>query len=112
MIKQKIFFTYTLGFIHHTISGSISDIYIFGIGAEIYESDLKPLTAGTGGQHFFKMKDTSELEETFDYIIGMLLLLHFSDSVFTANIQSGMVNLQIERRVGKCINTLMYPQAE
>ncbi|TWW74709.1 Complement C2 [Takifugu flavidus] len=45
------------------------DIYIFGIGAEIYESDLKPLTAGTGGNHFFKMKDITNLQETFDEII-------------------------------------------
>lgn len=51
---------------------SVPDIYIFGIGAEIYESDLKPLTAGTGGDHFFKMRDITNLQETFDEIIGML----------------------------------------
>lgn len=51
---------------------SLPDIYIFGIGAEIYESDLKPLTAGTGGNHFFKMKDINNLQETFDEIIGTL----------------------------------------
>lgn len=51
---------------------SLPDIYIFGIGAEIYDSDLKPLTAGTGGSHFFKMKDITNLQETFDEIIGMM----------------------------------------
>lgn len=50
---------------------SFADIYIFGIGAEIYDSDLKPLTAGTGGNHFFKMKDITNLQKTFDDIIGM-----------------------------------------
>lgn len=51
---------------------SLPDIYIFGIGAEIYSSDLKPLTAGTGGNHFFVMKDITNLQETFDEIIGMV----------------------------------------
>ncbi|KAM6907154.1 complement factor B-like [Xenentodon cancila] len=45
------------------------DIYIFAIGADIFDDDLRPLTAGTGGQHYFRMKDIEELQETFDKII-------------------------------------------
>ncbi|XP_040907276.1 complement factor B-like [Toxotes jaculatrix] len=45
------------------------DIYIFAIGAELFDDDLQPLTAGTGGQHYFRMKDIENLQETFDEII-------------------------------------------
>ncbi|XP_040006908.1 complement factor B-like [Xiphias gladius] len=45
------------------------DIYIFAIGAELFDDDLQPLTAGTGGQHYFRMKDIKNLQETFDEII-------------------------------------------
>lgn len=47
-----------------------ADIYLFGIGAEIYSDDLKRLRVGTGGEHFFKLKDYSNLEKVFDQIIG------------------------------------------
>lgn len=65
MDKQQ--YPFTLLHLH-----SLPDIYVFGIGAEIYDSDLKPLTAGTGGSHFFKMQDITNLQETFDEIIGIL----------------------------------------
>ncbi|XP_075343488.1 complement factor B-like [Odontesthes bonariensis] len=45
------------------------DIYIFGIGAVIHDDDLQPLTAGTGGQHYFRLKHDTNLHETFDEII-------------------------------------------
>ncbi|XP_060941709.1 complement factor B-like [Limanda limanda] len=45
------------------------DIYIFAIGAEIYDDDLQPLTAGLGGRHYFRLKDIENLQETFDEII-------------------------------------------
>uniref|UniRef100_A0A667YSV6 C3/C5 convertase n=1 Tax=Myripristis murdjan TaxID=586833 RepID=A0A667YSV6_9TELE len=45
------------------------DIYIFAIGAEIYDEDLQPLTAGTGGEHYFRLKNIDNLQETFDEII-------------------------------------------
>ncbi|XP_075887540.1 complement factor B-like [Nelusetta ayraudi] len=45
------------------------DIYTFGIGVEIFSEDLKRLTVGTGGRHFFKLKDYSNLQEVFDQII-------------------------------------------
>ncbi|XP_038129941.1 complement factor B-like [Cyprinodon tularosa] len=45
------------------------DIYVFAIGADIFDEDLQPLTTGTGGEHYFRMKKLVELQETFDKII-------------------------------------------
>ncbi|XP_058482990.1 complement factor B-like [Solea solea] len=45
------------------------DIYVFAVGAEIFDSDLQPLTVGTDGRHYFRMKDIQNLQETFDEII-------------------------------------------
>ncbi|KAF1378588.1 hypothetical protein PFLUV_G00192100 [Perca fluviatilis] len=46
------------------------DIYIFAIGAEVFDSDLQPLATGpTSERHYFKMKDIDNLQETFDEII-------------------------------------------
>ncbi|XP_037544243.1 complement factor B [Nematolebias whitei] len=45
------------------------DIYVFAIGADIFDDDLHPLTVGKGGDHYFRMKDIQELGETFDKII-------------------------------------------
>ncbi|XP_017273663.1 complement factor B-like [Kryptolebias marmoratus] len=45
------------------------DIYVFAIGADIFDDDLHPLTVGTGGDHYFRMKDIKELRKTFDEII-------------------------------------------
>ncbi|XP_062289674.1 complement factor B-like [Scomber scombrus] len=63
-------------YMNHTSAGHIQpredylDIYVFAIGAEIYDDDLKPLVVGTGGQHYFRMKnEIGHLENTFDNII-------------------------------------------
>ncbi|KAF7643002.1 hypothetical protein LDENG_00246680, partial [Lucifuga dentata] len=45
------------------------DIYIFGIGTEIFDDNLQPLTAGTGGLHYFRLQKIQNLQETFDEII-------------------------------------------
>ncbi|XP_032388691.1 complement factor B [Etheostoma spectabile] len=45
------------------------DIYIFAIGAEIFDSDLQPLATGIGERHYYKMSDIKDLQETFDDII-------------------------------------------
>ncbi|XP_077597411.1 complement factor B-like [Stigmatopora nigra] len=45
------------------------DIYIFAIGAEVFDDDLKHLVVGLGGQHYFRMKDIKKLQKTFDEII-------------------------------------------
>lgn len=52
----------------------MTDIYIFGIGEEIYDDDLQPLTVGTGGPHYFRMMKIDNLEKLFDEIIGKLSL--------------------------------------
>ncbi|XP_029957250.1 complement factor B-like [Salarias fasciatus] len=45
------------------------DIYIFAIGAQIFDDDLQPLVVGKEGKHYFRMKDIKNLQETFDEII-------------------------------------------
>ncbi|XP_051256245.1 complement factor B-like [Dicentrarchus labrax] len=49
--------------------GEYLDIYVFAIGAEIDDGELQPLTAGTGGKHYFRLEDIENLQETFDAII-------------------------------------------
>ena len=50
---------------------SVTDIYIFAIGDEILDDELKPLATGTGGRHYFRMQnDLINLKEAFDEIIG------------------------------------------
>ncbi|KAM9348846.1 complement factor B-like [Symphorus nematophorus] len=62
-------------YMNHTTEGETNprdeylDIYIFGIGAELFDDDLQPLTAGSVGQHYFRMKDIKNLQDTFDEII-------------------------------------------
>lgn len=47
------------------------DIYVFGVGNEIFDEDIQPLvTKRDNEHHYFKLKDGAELEETFDKIIG------------------------------------------
>ncbi|KAM9332688.1 complement factor B-like [Pholidichthys leucotaenia] len=47
------------------------DIYIFGIGAEIFDNFLQPLTAGTGTgeHHYFRLDSNVELQKIFEEII-------------------------------------------
>ncbi|XP_024250522.1 complement factor B [Oncorhynchus tshawytscha] len=46
------------------------DIYVFGVGSEIFDEDIQPLvTKRDNEDHYFKLKDGTELEETFDQII-------------------------------------------
>ncbi|XP_061659704.1 complement factor B-like isoform X2 [Syngnathoides biaculeatus] len=45
------------------------DIYIFAIGAVIFDNDLKPLVVGTGGNHYFRMNEIKKLQKTFDEMI-------------------------------------------
>ncbi|XP_068600166.1 complement factor B-like [Brachionichthys hirsutus] len=44
------------------------DIYIFAIGAEIFEDDLRALTVGAKGKHYFKLQ-IKDLSQTFDEMI-------------------------------------------
>ncbi|KAK2828628.1 hypothetical protein Q5P01_019662 [Channa striata] len=47
------------------------DVYVFAVGADVFDNDLQPLTvpAGSTDRHFFRMKDITNLQETFDEII-------------------------------------------
>ncbi|KAM7397999.1 hypothetical protein PAMA_006057 [Pampus argenteus] len=45
------------------------DVYVFGIGTQVLDADLQALTAGKGGNHYFRMKKLDALQETFDDII-------------------------------------------
>ncbi|XP_026228408.1 complement factor B-like [Anabas testudineus] len=46
------------------------DIYIFAVGAEIFDDDLQPLTSSKNDERFyFRMKDIDNLSEIFDEII-------------------------------------------
>ncbi|KAM3869183.1 complement factor B-like protease [Diretmus argenteus] len=53
----------------HVLIFFTDDIYVFAIGTEIYDEDLQSLTTGTGGKHYFKLKDINNLQKTFDEII-------------------------------------------
>ncbi|KAJ0062056.1 hypothetical protein NL108_015258 [Boleophthalmus pectinirostris] len=47
------------------------DIYIFGIGAQIYDANLMKLTVGPEKQrHYFRLKNEEELHEIFNEIIN------------------------------------------
>lgn len=58
----------------HVVLHSATDIYIFAIGDDIFDDDLMPLTAGTGGTHYFRVKDLEKLQDTFDEMISKLCL--------------------------------------
>ncbi|XP_038821138.1 complement factor b, like isoform X1 [Salvelinus namaycush] len=46
------------------------DVYVFGVGSEIFDEDIVPLvTKRNGESHYFKVKNAVELEKTFDKII-------------------------------------------
>uniref|UniRef100_A0A671VFM5 C3/C5 convertase n=1 Tax=Sparus aurata TaxID=8175 RepID=A0A671VFM5_SPAAU len=42
----------------------------FVVCVKIFDEDLRPLTAGEDGKHYFRMKDITDLHETFDDIIN------------------------------------------
>ncbi|XP_076024356.1 complement factor B-like [Genypterus blacodes] len=62
-IKNMVYMNDTEGRQEHL------DIYIFGIGTEIFDTDLQPLTVGTGGLHYFRLRKINDLQETFEEII-------------------------------------------
>ncbi|KAM9348847.1 complement factor B-like, partial [Symphorus nematophorus] len=100
------------------------DIYIFGIGAEIFDDDLQPLTAGTGGRHYFRMKDISNLQNTFDEIIdeGEVIGLcglhkdHATDDKTDKQIKRKLypwmafIHIQAPDGGKKCLGSLVTPQ--
>ncbi|XP_044079271.1 complement factor B-like isoform X2 [Siniperca chuatsi] len=115
-------------YMNHTSEGETQsreeylDIYMFAIGAEIFDDDLMPLTAGTGGQHYFRMKDINNLQETFDEIIdeeevkGLCGLHREYDTQNTKESMRKMypwmafITVQNEGRSKKCIGSLVTSQ--
>ncbi|XP_071402391.1 complement factor B-like [Centroberyx affinis] len=67
-IKNLVYMNHT-GAANQQTREEFLDIYIFGIGVDIYDDDLQPLTTGTGGKHYFRLKAIDNLQETFDEII-------------------------------------------
>ncbi|XP_037605565.1 complement factor B-like [Sebastes umbrosus] len=97
------------------------DIYIFAIGAEIFDDDLQPLVAGTGGQHYFRMKNITNLQETFDDIIDAdevmgLCGLHKEYDTTEKDIKRkrypwwAFITVQNEGLPNNCIGSLVTPQ--
>ncbi|XP_035522774.1 complement factor B-like [Morone saxatilis] len=89
-------------YMNHTVEGEkhpredYLDIYVFAIGAEIFDDDLQPLTAGTGGKHYFRLKDIENLQETFDEIID-------------ENEVKGLCGLHVEYDTAEANARKMYP---
>lgn len=54
------------------------DIYIFATGAETFDEDLHPLTVGDNYRHYLRLKDSANVHELLQEIIGeaFALLLH------------------------------------
>ncbi|KAM4620927.1 complement factor B-like [Polymixia lowei] len=67
-IKNMVYMNHT-GELESVERDEYLDIYVFAIGAEIYDGDLQPLITGTGGKHYFRLEKINDLEETFDDII-------------------------------------------
>ncbi|XP_045896050.1 complement factor B-like [Micropterus dolomieu] len=116
-------------YMNHTVEGETQsreeylDIYVFAIGAEIFDDDLQPLTVGVGGKHYFRMKDIQNLQQTFDDIIDEeqvmgLCGLHRDYDGHTAKSNEramhpwvAFINVQTEgKSQKKCIGSLVTPQ--
>ncbi|XP_041808468.1 complement factor B-like [Chelmon rostratus] len=116
-----------LVYMNHTSEGGTQsreeylDIYIFGIGAEIYDDDLLPLTVGTDGQHYFRMRHIENLQETLDDIIDEeevrgLCGLHKEYETASRDSKRKMypwmafITVQSYQTSKKCIGSLVTPQ--
>ncbi|XP_070773763.1 complement factor B-like [Enoplosus armatus] len=113
-------------YMNHTIEGETQpreeylDIYIFAIGAEPFDDDLQPLTTGIGKKHYFRMKDITNLEDTFDDIIderevlGLCGLHAEYDRKKSSKRRNypwmAFVNVQFQGRQSKCLGSLVTPQ--
>ena len=59
-------------FYHHSVLHvvlHVVDVYIFAVGARIYESDLQPLATKERGRHFFRILK-EDMDTMFDEIFG------------------------------------------
>ncbi|KAI3373651.1 hypothetical protein L3Q82_022242 [Scortum barcoo] len=93
------------------------DIFIFGIGAEIFDDDLQRLTAGTRGRHYFRMKDIDSLSDTFEEMIDEqdvkgLCGLHKDDQFNARKKYPWWASISIHHAgtSQKCLGSLVTPQ--
>ncbi|KAK6316721.1 hypothetical protein J4Q44_G00121210 [Coregonus suidteri] len=99
------------------------DIYVFGVGSEIFDEDIQPLvTKRDNEDHYFKLKDGAKLEETFDKIIDEskvvgLCGLHRNydhDTADTIRVRyPWMARIGItheDESYGKCMGSLVTPR--
>lgn len=53
----------------------VADVYVFAIGAETFDDDLKSFTVGKAEEkHFFKVKGIDKMYDAFDDIIGKFVV--------------------------------------
>ncbi|XP_070773244.1 complement factor B-like [Enoplosus armatus] len=113
-------------YMNHTIEGETQpreeylDIFVFAIGAEPFDDDLQPLTTRTGGQHYFRMKDITNLQDIFDDIIDETEVLGLCGLHAEYNRREGstrrnypwmaFVNVLFQGRQSKCLGSLVTPQ--
>ncbi|KAI3373649.1 hypothetical protein L3Q82_022239 [Scortum barcoo] len=95
------------------------DIYVFAIGAEIFDDDLQPLALGTGGKHYFRMKDIEDLQDTFEEMIDEqdvkgLCGLHKDekDQIPTRKKYPWWASISVQHTGAsqKCLGSLVTPQ--
>ncbi|XP_030602795.1 complement factor B-like isoform X2 [Archocentrus centrarchus] len=97
------------------------DIYIFGVGDEIFDEDLMHLTAGTGGRHYFRVNTLENLPETFDEMINAddvkgLCGLHKEYREPSNELKRKMypwmafVHIQTGDHIVKCMGSLVTPE--
>ncbi|KAM6911649.1 complement factor B-like [Lycodopsis pacificus] len=96
------------------------DIYIFGIGAEIFDADLQRLQVmGSGGDHYFRMKDITDLEKTFDEIIDEEEVQGLCGLYKNYNVTEGprkrypwwaVITVQHEGVLKNCLGSLVTPR--
>ncbi|XP_059208414.1 complement factor B-like [Centropristis striata] len=88
------------------------DIFIFAVGAEIFDDDLQPLTVGGGGRHYFRMKYIGDLSDTFEEAIDAadvqpLCGLHKGQSYpWLANV---LIRNKISGSLRRCLGSLVSP---
>uniref|UniRef100_A0A3P8Z845 C3/C5 convertase n=1 Tax=Esox lucius TaxID=8010 RepID=A0A3P8Z845_ESOLU len=98
------------------------DIYIFGVGSDIYDEDITPLVTKRDGEtHYFKVKSGDELDKTFDEIIDEanvvgLCGLHRNYDKGTPDSQRlrypWLARIEVTREggQGKCMGSLVTPE--
>uniref|UniRef100_A0A8C2Z034 C3/C5 convertase n=1 Tax=Cyclopterus lumpus TaxID=8103 RepID=A0A8C2Z034_CYCLU len=106
---QHVFILFTDGNIFSSKAANLTIIYQIHL---LYIILTHRLTAGTGGSHYFRLKDITHLEETFDDIIGKVLLKLNGVILYHKlyNIFICLLNFKNEGPSKNCIGSLVTPQ--